>query len=250
MIIFALSFSCSVMSNSLWPRELKLTRLPRPSPSSRAWTNSSPSSWWCHPTISSSVVPFSSRLQSFPAPGSFLMSRPFASGNQSIGASASASVLPMNNQDWFPLGLTGLISLQSIGLSRVFSNITAQNHQFFGPQPSLWSSSHSYMITGKIIALTRWNFAGKVMSLLFNMLSRLVITFLSRSKCLLILWLQSPSAVILEPKKIKSVTISIVSPSICHEPMGSGAIILAFLNVELYICLVNVYLSFDCNIQL
>ena len=103
---------------------------------------SCPSSQWCHPTISSSVFPFSFCLQSFPAPGSFLMSRLFISGGQSIGTSASASVLPMNIQDWFPLGLTGLISLQSKGLSRVFSSITVQKHQFFGTQPSSQSNSH------------------------------------------------------------------------------------------------------------
>ena len=103
--------------------------------------NSCPSSWRCHPTISSSVIPFSSCLQSFPASGSFLMSQLFASGGQSIGASASAPVLPMTIQDWFPLGWTGWISLQSKGLSRVFPNTTVQKHQFFGPQFSLWSNS-------------------------------------------------------------------------------------------------------------
>ena len=112
----------------------------------------------------------------------------------------------MNIQDWFLLGLTGLISLQSKRLSRVFSNTTVQKHQFFGVQLSLWSNSHSYlyMTTGKTIALARWTFAGKVMSLLFNMLSRLVIAFLQRRECLLISWLQSPSGVILEPPKIVS----------------------------------------------
>ena len=116
---------------------------------------------------------------------------------QSIGVSASTSVLPMNTQEWSPLGWTGWISLQSKGLSRVFSDTTVQNHQFFGAQLSLTVQlSHPYMTTGKTIALTRWTFVGKVMSLLFNMLSRLVITFLPRSKRLLISWLQSPSAVI------------------------------------------------------
>ena len=162
---------------------------------------------WCHPTISSSVIPFSSCLQSFPASGSFPVSQFFASGGQSIIASASASVLPVNIQDWFPLGLTGLISLQSRGLSRFFSNTTVQKHQFFSAQPS-----NPYMTTGKTIALTRWTFVAKVMSLLVNMLSRLVLAFLSRSKRLLISWLQSPSAVILEPPKIKYLTVSIVSP--------------------------------------
>ena len=109
---------------------------------SQSYLNSHPLSWWCHPTISSSVVPFSSRLQSFWASGSFPMSQFFASDGPSIGVSASASVLSINIQDWFPLGLTSLISLQSKGLSRVFSNTTFQKHQFFCAQPSLWSSSH------------------------------------------------------------------------------------------------------------
>ena len=116
----------------------------------------------------------------------------------------------MNIQDLFPLGCTGLIALQS---KRLFSNTTVQKHQFFGTQLSLWSNSHPYMTTGNTTALTRWTFVVKEMSLLFNMLSRLVIAFLPRSKRLLISWLQSPSAVVLEPKKMKSVTISIVFPS-------------------------------------
>ena len=115
---------------------------PCPSPSPAACSNSRPLSPRCHPTISSSIVPFSSCLHSFPASGSFPMNQFFTSSGQSIGASASASVLPMNIQDWFPLGWTGLISLQSNGLSRVFSNITGQKHQFFDTQPSLWSKSH------------------------------------------------------------------------------------------------------------
>ena len=122
-----------------------------------------------------------------------------SSGGQSIGVSASASVLPMNIQDWFPLEWTGWISLHSKGLSRVFSKTTVQKHQFFGTQLSLESSSHIHTwLLGKTIVLTRWNFVSKVMSLLFNMLSRLIIAFLPRSKCLLISWLQSPSAVILD----------------------------------------------------
>ena len=123
----------------------------------------------------------------------------FASSGQSIGVSASASLLPMTIQGLFPLGLTGLFSLQSKGLSRVFSNTTVQKHQFFSTQPSSQSNSHIH--TGKTIALTRRTLVGKVMSLLLNMLSRLVITFLPRSNHLLISWLQSPSAVILESKK-------------------------------------------------
>ena len=124
-------------------------------------------------------------------------------GGQNIGALASASVLSMNIQGWFPLGLTGLISLQSKGLSRVSSSTTVWKHQSFSAQPSLMVQlSHLYTTTGKTIALTRQIFVGKLMSLLFNKLSRLIITFLPRSKCLLISWLQSPSAVILEPSKI------------------------------------------------
>ena len=160
-------------------------------------------SQWCHPTILSSVVLFS-YLQSFPASGSFLTSRLFSSSGWSIGASASPSILPMNIQCWFPLGWTGWISLQSKGLSRsplgwtgwislqskgllrVFSNTTVQKHQFFGTAFFIVQHSHPYMTTGKTIALTRWTFVGQVMSLLFNMPSRLVKTFLPSSKCLLI----------------------------------------------------------------
>ena len=130
-------FSCSVVSNSLRLHGLQHTRLPCPSPTPRARSNSCPSSQWYHPTISFSVILFSSCPQSFPASGSFQMSQSFASGGQGIGVLASASVLPMNIQGWFPLGLTGLIFLQSKELSRVFSNTTVQKHQFFGAQLSL-----------------------------------------------------------------------------------------------------------------
>ena len=123
-------FSCSVMSDSLWPHGLQHARPPCPSPTPGAYSNSCPSNRWCHLTISSSVVPFSSCLQSFPASGSFQMSQFFALGVQSIGISVSASILPMNIQDWFPLGWPGWISLQSKWLSRVFSNTTVQKHQF------------------------------------------------------------------------------------------------------------------------
>ena len=131
MAQISVQFSRSVVSDSLWPHGLQHTRLPCPSPTPEACSNSCPSSQWCHPTISSSFVPFSSRLQSLPAPGSFQMSQFFTSGAQSTGVSASASVLPMNIQHWFPLGLTGWISLQSKGLSRVFFNTTIQKHQLF-----------------------------------------------------------------------------------------------------------------------
>ena len=202
---------------TLRPHRLQHVRLPCPSWTPGACSNSCPLSRWCHPTIPSSVIPFSSWLQSFPESGSFPVCKFFALDGQSTGASASVSVLPMNSQDWFPLGLTGLIPLQSKGLSRVFSSKASilQCSAFFTVQ-----LTHPYMTTGKAIALTRWTFVSKVMSLLFNMLSRLVIAFLPRSKHLWISWLQSPSAVILEPPKIKSVTVSIVSPSICHEVMG------------------------------
>ena len=129
---------CPVQSLShVWllrPHELQYTRPPCPSPTPRVYPNSCPLSWWCHPTTSSSVVPFFSCPQSFPASGCFQMSKLFVSGGQSIGVSALASVLPMNTQDWSPLEWTGWISLQSKGLLRVFSNTTVQKHQFFGAQ--------------------------------------------------------------------------------------------------------------------
>jgi len=202
--MYSVQFSSvqSLIHVYLWPHGLQHARPPCPSPTPGVYSNSYPLSPWCHPTISSSVVPFSFYLQSFPASGSFPVSQLFASGGQSIGVSVSTSVLSMNIQDWPPLRWTGWISLQSKGLSRVFSNTTVQKHQLF------WHSaffivqlSHPYMTTGKTIVLTRWTFVGKVISLLFNMLSSLVIYFLLRSKCLLISRLESPSAVILEPKK-------------------------------------------------
>ena len=137
MLSSLVRFSHSVMSDSLWRHGLQHTRPLCPSPTRRVYWNSCPSCRWCHPTISSSVVPFFSCPQSFPTWGSFPASQFFASGGQSIGVSASASVLPMNIQDWFPLGWTGWISLQSKGLSGVFSNTTVQKYQFFGAQLSL-----------------------------------------------------------------------------------------------------------------
>ena len=181
----SVQFSRSVMSDSLRSHGLQHARLPCPPPISGVYPNSCPLSWGCHPTISSSVIPFSSCLQSFPASRSFPKSWLFASGGQNVGA--SASVLPMNIQDWFPLGWTGWIPLQSEGLSRVFSNTTLQKHQFFSTQLSSQSNSHIHTwpleksLPGRIIALTRWIFIDKVMSLLFNMLSRLVITNLPRN---------------------------------------------------------------------
>ena len=164
----------------------------------------------------------------FPSIRVFSNESALTSGGQSIGVSASTSVLPVNIQDQSPLEWTGWISFQSKGLSSLL-----QHHSSKASIP--WHSAffivqlaHPSMTTGKTIALTRWTFVDKVMSLRFNMLSRLIITFLPRSKCLLISWLQSPSAVILEPPKIKSYTVSTVSPSICHEVMASDAMILVF----------------------
>ena len=139
--ISSVQFSCSVVSNSLQPRELQHTRPPCPSQTSRVYPNSCPSSWWCHLATSSSVIPFFCP-QSLPASGSFPMSQFFAWGGQSIGVSASASVLPMNTQEWSPLGWTGWTSLQSKVLSRVFSSTTVQKHPFFGAQLSSQSNSH------------------------------------------------------------------------------------------------------------
>ena len=140
----SVQFNHSFVSDSLQYHGLRHARLPCPSPTPRACSNSCPFSQWCHPTISSSVVS-SSCLQSFPASGSFLMSWLFTSGGQSTGASASASVLPMNIQSWLPLKFSGLISMQSKGLSRVFSNTTVQKHQFLSAQPSLWANSPIHM---------------------------------------------------------------------------------------------------------
>ena len=214
---------------SLWHHGLQYTRIPCPSPIPSVYSNSCPSSRWCHPTISSSVGPFSSCPQSFPALRSFQMTQVLASVGQSFGV--SVSVLPMNIQNWFPLGLISLISLQSKGLSRVF-NTTVQKHQFFGAQLSLVHISHPYITPGKTISLTRWTFVGKVMSLLFNVWSRLVITFLPRSKHLLILLLQRPSAVVLEPKNkvwhcfhCFPIYLPWSDGTRCHD--------LSFLNIEL-----------------
>ena len=160
------------MSSSLLSRGQQHTRLPCPSSSPRVCSNSCPLNWWCHPTISSSVTLFSSCSYSFPASESFPMNQLFASGDQSVGASASASVFPMNIQGWFPLGLIGLISLQSTGLSRVFSSTTIWKHQFFSTQPSLRTNSHihPYMTTGKTLALTIQTFVIKVITILNSFL--------------------------------------------------------------------------------
>ena len=199
--ISSVQFSHSVVSDSLWPHELQHTRPPCPSPTPRIYPNSCPSSQWCHPAISSSVVPFSSCPQSLPASESFPMSQLFAWGGQSIGFSFSIS--PSNEQP-------GLISFRIywLDLLTVQGTLKSLLQHHSSKVSILWRSafftvqlSQPYMTTGKTIALTRWTFVGKVVSLLFNMLDRLVITFLPRSKRLLISWLQSPSAVILEPQK-------------------------------------------------
>ena len=208
------------MSDSLWPHGLQHNRL--------ACTSLSLQSLLKLMAVESMmpfkyiilVTPFSSCPQSFPASGSFPMSQLYASGGQSIRASALASVLPMNTQNWLALRLTDLISVLGTLKSLL------QHHS---PKASfLWHSaffvvqlSHPHMTTGKSIAFTRWTFVGRMTSL-----SRFVIAFLPRSKHLFISWLQSPSAVILEPKKIKSIIVSMVSPSICHEVMRLDAMIL------------------------
>ena len=219
------------MSDSLQSHELQHTRLPCPL-SPRVCSNSCPLSLWCHPTISSFVAPFSSCPQSLTASGSFRMSQLFTSGGQSIGAGASASSISPSSEY---LGLiSSSIDFDLLAFQIILKSLL-QHHNL--KASVLWSSaffmvqlSHPYMIAGKTIALTRWTFVGKVMSLLFNMLSRFVIAFLSRSKPLLISWLQSPFAVILEPKKIKSV--STFSPIYLPWSDGTRCHDLSFLNVE------------------
>ena len=191
-----LLFSPSVVFDFLWPHRLQHPRLLCPSPSTRICSNSCPLSQWCHSTISSSVIPFSS-LQYFLKSGYFPMSPFFTSCGQSIGASASSSVLPKYIQSWFALGFAGLISL---GLSRVFSSTTSSKESILRCSGIFMVIlSHLYMTTRKPIALTIWTFVVKVMSLPFNTLSRFFTAFLLRSKHLLNSW--SLSVVILEPKK-------------------------------------------------
>ena len=224
----SVQFSRSVRSDSLQPHEPQHARPPYPSPTARVYPNPCPLSWWCHPTISSSVVPFSSYPQSFPASGSFqnesalrIRWPKYWSFSFNINPSNGHPGLPMNT---FRMDLLDLLAVQGTlkSLLQHHSSKTSilQCSAFFIVQ-----LSYPYMTTGKTIALTRWTFVDKVMSLLFNMLSRLVITFLPRSKCLLISWLQSPSAVISEPREIKSATVSL---SICHEVMGLDAMVLVF----------------------
>ena len=162
----SVQFSCSVVSGSLRPQESQHARPPYPSSTPGVHSDSCPSSQWCHPAISSWVVPFSSCPQSLPASQSFPMNQLFTWGGQSIGVSALASFLPKNTQDWSPSEWTDWISLQSKGFSRVFSNTIVQKHQFFGSSAFFTVQlSHPYMTTGKTITLTRWTFVGKVMYL-------------------------------------------------------------------------------------
>ena len=220
--------SRSVVSDSLRPHESRHARPPCPSPTPGVHSNSCPSIRWCHPAISSSVVPFPSCPQSLPESGLshwviLRMRWPkYWSFSFNISPSNEHPGLISFRRDWLDLlAVQGI--LKSLLQHHSSKASILQRSAFFTVQ-----LSHPYMTTVKTIALTRWTFVGKVMSLLFNMLSRLVITFLPRSKRLLISWLQSPSAVILKPPKIKSATVSTVFPSICHEVMGPDAMILAF----------------------
>ena len=217
-LTFPVQFSSVQSLSRVWlfaTRGLQHARPPCPSPTPRVYSNSCPSSQWCLPTISSSVVPFSSHLQYFPALGSFPMSQSFTSGGHSIRVSALASVLPMNIQDWFPLD--GLVESPCSPRDSQESSPTPQFKSIDSSALSFMVQlSHPYMAAGNTIALTGQTFVSKLISLLFNMLFWLGIDFLARSKHLLISWLQPASAVILEPKKVSSVTVSIVSPTICR----------------------------------
>ena len=203
------------MFESLWPHGLQHTRLPCPSSTPGGCSNSCPLSQWCHPTISSSVTLFSSCLQSFPASGSFPVSQLFASCGQrfsfSMSPSSEYSGLISFRIDWFYL-----LAIQGT-LKSLLQHHNLKASILWWSAFFMIQSSYPYMTTGKTIALTIWTFVSKVISLLFNTLSRFVIAFLPKSKRLLISWLQSPSAVIMEPKKIKSVTVSTFPLCVCHE---------------------------------
>ena len=222
-----LLFTGSVLSNSLRAHGLQHFKLPCPSLSPQVCSNSCPfSRWWIQP--SHPLLPPSPPALNLPQHQGLFQ---WVSSLHQVAKTLvlQASVLPKNSQGWFPLGLTGLISLLSKGLSRVISRTTFQKQQFFGAQPSLWTNSHIHnMTTRKTIVLTMQTSVSKLMSLLFNTLSRFVIAFLPRNKHILISWLQSRFSVILEPKKMKSDTVSIVSPSICHKVIGPDAMILVF----------------------
>ena len=216
------------MSNSLRPHESQHARPPCPSSTSGVHSDSRPLSRWCHPAISSFVIPFSSCPQCLPASESFPMSQLFAWGGQGTGVSALTAFLPKKSQGWSPSEWTAWIFLHARDPQE-----SSPTPQFKSINSSTLSLLHSPTLTSihdhrKNIALTIWTLVGKVMSLLLNMLSRLIITFPPRSKHLLISYLQSPSAVILEPPKIKSDTVSTVSPSISHGVMGPDAMIFIF----------------------
>ena len=211
----SVQFSCSVVSDSLRPHGLQHTRPPCPSPIPRVYSNSCPLSQWCHPTISSSVSPSPAQHQGFSNESILYIRWPkYWSFSFSISPSNEYSGLISFRINWFDL-LAVQGTLKSLLQHHNSKTSILQHSAFFMVQ-----LSHPYMTTGKTIVLTRWTFVGKVMSLHFNMLSRLVITFLQRSKSLNFVAAVSPSVVILEPKKIISVTVSIVSSSICHEVMG------------------------------
>ena len=214
------------MSDYLRSHGLQPARLPCPSPCPWVCSNSCPLSQWYYLTISFSAALFSFCPQSFPVSESFPMNQLFASGGQSIGV--SASVLSMSSQAWFPLGLTGWISLQSRRLKSLLQYHNSKASILWHSSFFMLQLSHPYMTTRKTIPFTIGTFVGKVIPLLFNMLSIFVIAFLPRSKRLLISWLQSPSIVILEPKEIKSIATSTFSPSIFHEVMEPDAMILVF----------------------
>ena len=208
---------------------LQHTKPPCPSPSPGVCPSSCPLYQWCHPAISFYDA-FFFCAQPFPASGTFPMSQMFVSADQNTGASASSSVMMMNIQGWSPLRLTSLISLLSKELSGVFSSTTVQRHRFFGaPHLHYCPVFTTACDHWKTRALNIWTSVSRVLSLLFNTMSRFVRAFLPRSKHLLITRLQSTSTVTLEPKKRKSVTTSTFSPSICHEVIGSDAMILVFL---------------------
>ena len=229
-------FSPSVVSDSLWPNESQHARPLCSSLTPGVHSDSHPSSQWCHPAISSSVVPFSSCPQSLPASESFPMSQLFAWGGETTGVSALASFLPKKSQGWSPWSAFRMDWLDLLAVQGTLKSFL-QHHSSKAsilPHSAFFTVqlSHPYMTIGQTIALTRWTFAGKVMSLLLNMLSRLVITFLPRSKCLLVSCLQSSSTVILEPQKNKvwhcfhsfPIYFSLSDGTRCHD--------LRFLNVE------------------
>ena len=226
-------FSHSVVSDSLWPHESQHTRPPCPSPTPRVYSNSYPSSQWCHPAISSSVIPFSSCPQSLPASGSFPMCQLFSSGAKywsfsfSISPSSEHPRMISFRMDWLDL-----LAVQGT-LKSLLQHHTSKASILLRSAFFIVQLTHPYMTTGKTIVLTRWTFVGKLMSLLFNMLSRLVKTFLPRSKHLLISWLKSPSAVILEPPKNTVWHCFHCLPIYLPWSDGTRYHDLSFLNVEL-----------------